>query len=440
MSRDRLLTHPDFTEPISKMDTDTAQWNEKVRKSMQASNERENIANHSLTGINMKVQTLKYDDSSWAKTDYPISVAKMGYSGFWGLIWIRKTFEIPAKSNKKEWKLYLPINDENDRVYLNGKEIAQNVTKLKNKIITLPVGSLKQGENLVAIRMYVNWGSAEIGRNASKCYLKSNDKEQIELAGSWTHNNKIEPPVAQWLDFYNTSTVNFNGMVNPVIPYGIRGFLWYQGENNSSRFKQYAELQSLLIDDWRVRWGFGYLPFLYVQLANYKSRSSIPKTTDDWASFRDAQTTTLVKSQNTGMACTIDIGDETDIHPKNKQDVGKRLYILAKAKAYGSTENYSGPLFKLAKIEGNNIRISFDFSKNGLYTKENLPVKGFAIADTNGKWFWAEAKIDGQDIIVSSKDVTKPTKVQYAWQTNPDCNLYNTEGLPIIPFNSTLNQ
>jgi len=216
--------------------------------------------------------------------------------------------------------------------------------------------------------------------------------------------------------------------------------LWYQGENNSSRFKQYAELQSLLIDDWRVRWGFGYLPFLYVQLANYKSRSSIPKTTDDWASFRDAQTTTLVKSQNTGMACTIDIGDETDIHPKNKQDVGKRLYILAKAKAYGSTENYSGPLFKLAKIEGNNIRISFDFSKNGLYTKENLPVKGFAIADTNGKWFWAEAKIDGQDIIVSSKDVTKPTKVQYAWQTNPDCNLYNTEGLPIIPFNSTLNQ
>ena len=434
MSRDRLATHPDFKGAMSKFDTDTAHWNEKVLKSQQAEKDREKIANSSTLGLDQKLNTLKYKDTAWVKTTFPLNMSKMGYPGFWGLVWIRKTIDIPAKSANKVWTLTLPIKDQDDRIYLNGKEIAHGVSRLKNKAVLIPAGIVRKGENLLAVRMYVHWGSAEIGNDQNDCYLLANDGEKMALGGEWSHSNRIEPPVAQWQDFYNTSTVNFNGMVSPVIPYGIRGFLWYQGENNASRGKQYAELQPELIDDWRVRWGLGYLPFLYVQLANYMERSLTPKQTDNWADFRDNQTTTLTRSPNTAMACTIDVGDGNDIHPKNKQEVGRRLYLAAKAKAYGSTETYSGPLFKAAKIEGNSIRISFDFAGNGLKIKGDEPIKGFALADEAGKWVWAEAKISGNDIVVNSTLITHPVSVQYAWQSNPDCNLYNSEGLPAVPF------
>jgi sialate O-acetylesterase len=435
ISPDRLKTHPDFTEAVEKFDTDTARWNQKVRNAIKSEKDRDFIANNSKVGLDLKVNTIGYNDASWTKTDFPININKMGYNGFWGLVWIRKTFEIPLKSLKKEWKLYLPIKDVDDRIYINGKEIVKGVSKMKEKVISFPVGSFKTPSNLLAIRMYVNWGSAEIGNDKSDCYLLSGDGERIELTGTWTSNNKIEPPVAQWQDYYNSNNLNYNAMVNPVIPYGIKGFLWYQGENNTYRFKQYTELQPLLIDDWRVRWQLGYLPFLYVQIANYRDRSSSPKSSDAMASFRDAQTSTLSRSQNTAMACTIDIGDGNDIHPKNKQDVGKRLYLGAKVKAYGSTEVYSGPIIKTAKLEGISVKLSFDFAQNGLKTIGNDFVKGFAVAGSDEKWVWAEAKIVGNEIVVSSKEISTPVRVQYAWQSNPDCNLYNAENLPAVPFN-----
>jgi sialate O-acetylesterase len=433
MSPEQLATHPDFTEAVKNFDTDTARWNAKIRTSIQFEIDREKIANTSLVGIHQKVHTLNYNDAAWTKTNYPINMTNMGYPGYWGLIWVRKTFEIPAGKAGNEWKLILPIKDQNDRIYLNGKEIAQGVSKLKIKDIIIPKTLLKAGKNLIAIRMYVHWGSAEIGNNEAASYLQSKDNQRIELSGTWTHSNKIEPLVAQWQNFYNTNNVNYNAMIAPVIPYSIRGFLWYQGENNASRFKQYAELQPMLIDDWRVRWQQGYLPFLFVQLANYKERSAEPVDKDEWAAFRDAQTSTLHRSQNTAMACAIDIGEGNDIHPKNKQEVGKRLYLAARAKAYNENLIYSGPQLKSVKKEGNNLRISFDFAQNGLKTTNNQAVKGFAVCDKNGKWSWANAKIVGTEILI--ENATTATRVQYAWQSNPECNLYNVEGLPAVPFN-----
>ena len=438
MSQDRLATHPNFKEAMSKLDTVNAHWNEKVLKSEQAEMDRDKVANTSTIGLDQNVNALKYKDTSWVKSSFPLNMAKMGYSGFWGLVWIRKSIVIPPKSAKKVWTLSMPIKDQNDRIYLNGKEIAQGVSKLKNKNLLIPSGVIRKGKNLLAIRMYVHWGSAEIGNDMNDCYLLATDGEKISLGGEWSHNNRIEPPVAQWQDFYNTSIVNFNGMVSPVIPYGIKGFLWYQGENNSNRGKQYAELQPMLIDDWRVRWGLGYLPFLYVQLANYMERSVTPKKNDNWADFRDNQTTILTRSHNTAMVCTIDIGDGNDVHPKNKQEVGRRLYLAAKVKAYGSTEIYSGPMFKSAILEGSSVRIAFDFAPNGLRTKNGEPVKGFAVADETGTWVWAEARISGKEVIVSSTQIMRPVSFQYAWQSNPDCNLYNMEGLPVVPFKGSV--
>lgn len=433
MSPERLATHPDFTEAVKKFDTDTTRWNAKVRAAIQSEIDRDKIANTSMAGINQKVHTLTYNDAAWTKTEYPLNMPKMGYPGLWGLIWLRKTFEIPTGKANDEWKLILPIKDQNDRIYLNGKEIAQGVSKLKNKELSLSKGLLKSGKNLLAIRMYVHWGSAEVGNEELSCYLQSNNNQRIELNGTWANSDKIEPVVAQWQNYYNTNNVNYNAMIAPVIPYGIRGFLWYQGENNASRFRQYAELQPMLIDDWRVRWQQGYLPFLFVQLANYKERSPLPVENDDWAAFRDAQSSTLKLSQNTAMASAIDIGDGNDIHPKNKQEVGKRLYLAARAIAYNENLIYSGPQLKSVKREGNDLRISFDFAQNGLKTSGNNAVKGFAVCDKVGKWVWANAKIAGNEIIV--ENAANALRVQYAWQSNPDCDLQNAEGLPAVSFN-----
>jgi sialate O-acetylesterase len=436
MSRERLMTHPDFSESVARFDTDTARWNQKVREAIAAERKREAIANTSTAGIDQKVHTLMFDDTAWSRTEFPLNMPEMGYPGFWGLVWARKVYEMPAKCKSKQWELILPMKNQNDRVYLNGKEIARSVSKMKKPVITIPKSLLRPGRNVIAVRMYVHWGSAEIGNDQSPAYLQSDDGQRIILDGLWTHSNSIEPPVAQWQNYYNTNNVNFNAMVSPVIPYSIRGFLWYQGENNASRFLQYADLQPLLIDDWRVRWQQGYLPFLYVQLANFKERLQTPAATDDWASFRDAQTSTLNRSFNTAMASAIDIGNGNDIHPQNKQDVGKRLWLAAKAKAYGAQIVYSGPVFRSVKKEKDRLRISFDFADNGLKTSDNKPVKGFAVCQGNGQWLWVEARIDTSDILI--ENIGEVVRIQYAWQSNPEVNLYNAEGLPAVPFNIEL--
>ncbi len=435
MSKDRLMTHTDYRETLLKRVDDADQWNAFVNKSLQAEKDRNTIALTSFEGLKMGVTKNSFDDAAWTKTEYPLNAANMGYGSYWGLLWLRKTFSLNKEQAKKSWTLWLPLKDQDDLVYLNEKEIAKGVSKQKERSLALPKQILKAGNNALVIRMYANWGIAEVGDRSTSCYVKSEDGEEISLAGLWVHNNKIEPAVAGWQDYYNKPNVNFNAMIHPLIPYGIKGFLWYQGENNASKAAQYKALQPMLIDDWRVRWKQGYLPFLYVQLANYKSRSDLPVSKDDWAQFRDAQTTTLFRSNNTGMACAIDIGDEFDIHPANKQDVGYRLYKAAKEKVYHTEAIGSGPLFKDAIRQGDKVLLSFDYANRGLVSKAINGFTGFALMDESGKWAWADATIDGSKIMVIANGIFKPVRVQYAWQTNPVAPFYNNEGLPMVPFN-----
>jgi len=452
MSRERLMTHPDFYLSMHEFENDTARWNLKVRTAIAAEKEREVIARTSEQGLKLKVHTLSYRDAHWKRSSFPLNITSMGYPGYWGLVWLRKIFPMNEANSRKNWILHLPIKDQDDRIYLNGKELARSLSKLKEKKLQLPVTSLKKGNNLLAIRMYVHWGSAEIGNDKESAYIVADDGSRIEFNGEWSHSTTIEPPVAQWQNYYNTSTVNYNAMVAPVIPYAIRGFLWYQGENNAGRYNQYAGLQSMLIDDWRVRWQQGYLPFLFVQLANYKQRSATPVEADDWASFRDAQTATLLRSTNTAMACAIDIGDANDIHPKNKQDVGRRLYLAAKAKAYGDSIVYSGPVFTSFSIVDGKIHVHFTNTGSGLVVKnqlvnssvhpdsakgiaQDLSVKGFAVKIRDGNWQWTNAYIDTTHVVLElGVAIDQITHIQYAWQSNPEVNLYNAEGLPAVPF------
>jgi sialate O-acetylesterase len=244
----------------------------------------------------------------------------------------------------------------------------------------------------------------------------------------------------------------YNAMIAPLIPYGIQGAIWYQGESNAGRAYQYRTLFPAMITNWRTDWGQGDFPFLFVQLANFMAVN--PEAVDSaWAELREAQLMTLAL-RNTGMAVIIDIGEANDIHPKNKQDVGKRLALWALAKTYGKKLVYSGPIYKLMKIEKHDIlrhaiargekiekrdtecviRLFFDHVGSGLVARGGEPLKGFAIAGVDRKFVWADAKIDGETVVVSSDEVSKPAAVRYGWANNPVCNLYNKEGLPASPF------
>ncbi|HMO87112.1 MAG TPA: sialate O-acetylesterase [Lacipirellulaceae bacterium] len=221
--------------------------------------------------------------------------------------------------------------------------------------------------------------------------------------------------------------VLFGGMTAPVIPYAIRGVIWYQGESNAGRHAEYAELSRLMIADWRQRWNQGDFPFLLVQLAGWEPGG------DSWPYLREAQADTL-EAPNVGMAVAIDIGDRTDIHPRNKQEVGRRLALAAQAIAYGEDVPYAGPTFRDLSIDGRRARVAFDHVYDGL--RANGDLIGFEIAGADGRFVPAHAEIDGEEVVVSSDEVAEPTQVRYAWAAYPEANLRNAAGLPAVPFRS----
>jgi sialate O-acetylesterase len=231
-------------------------------------------------------------------------------------------------------------------------------------------------------------------------------------------------------------TVMFNGMIAPVIPYAIKGVLWYQGEainGGSTGYKLYPLLQATLIKDWRQRWGEGNLPFYICQLAPLKPWPTRPDTWYNNPDVREAQATVL-SIPNTGMAVTIDIGDPSNIHPKDKQDVADRLTRIALANTYGRTIEYSGPRYDSMKVEGNAIRIKFTHTTGGLVAKGG-ELKTFVIAGKDGKFVPATARIEKDAVVAFSPDVPEPAAVRYAWDNYPEgCNLYNGDGLPAAPF------
>ena len=265
-----------------------------------------------------------------------------------------------------------------------------------------------------------NWGGTPMEAWTSREALESSNTFKPVVAAA----DKAKDPKKG--DHHRPAAL-YNGMLSTVIPYGIRGVIWYQGENNAGRHADYAELSKLMIADWRNRWGQGDFPFLLVQLAAFEPGG------DSWPPLREAQFETL-QSPNVGMAVTTDIGDRKDIHPRNKQDVGKRLALAARKIAYGEDIVYSGPIFKEMKAEDGKARVSFDHVGGGL--KADGELKGFEIAGPDGKFVAAKATIDGAQVVVAAEEVTDPQAVRYNWAAFPEGNLFNVEGLPAAPFRS----
>lgn len=229
-------------------------------------------------------------------------------------------------------------------------------------------------------------------------------------------------------------TLLFNSMISPLIPYTVKGAIWYQGESNAGRAYEYRKSFPMMITDWRKRWGLGNFPFYFVQLASFKAAGGTSAGGSTWAELREAQHKTL-SLPHTGQAVTIDIGDTDDIHPRNKQDVGKRLAAIALYDSYGQDVVYSGPVYRKLAIKGPQATVHFDHVHSGLTTKGSATVVGFEIAGADEQFYPAEARIEGETIVVSSPSVSKPKAVRYAWADDPGkSNLFNVDGFPAAPF------
>jgi sialate O-acetylesterase len=230
----------------------------------------------------------------------------------------------------------------------------------------------------------------------------------------------------------NVPTVLYNGMIAPLIPFAIKGAIWYQGEANTGRARQYRTLLPAMIRDWRSRFGVGDFGFHIVSLANFQAASDAPQDSA-WAELREAQALTARSLPHCGLAIAIDIGEAGDIHPKNKAEIGRRLALSALALTYGKPVEWSGPWYRSMETAGQGIRLSFDHAKGGLIAKGKQPT-GFAISGEDRNFVWADAVIEGDTVMVSSPAVAKPVAVRYGWDSNPACNLYNRENLPAVPF------
>jgi sialate O-acetylesterase len=429
-----LKTMPDFVAPVLAMEKSASQGIDMKKNFNQEMTVWKELVDKTDTGFSGgKAQwtSLNVDESSWKPMNIPGYIEAQGLAGFDGVIWMRKTIDIPADWENKVLSLNLDMIDDNDITYFNGVQIGHSEGYNVERKYSIPAKLVKAGKAVITVRLFDFGGNGGIYGEAKKIKLSA-DRE-ISLAGSWLYKagfgmNEVPPVPAFWNE-PNRPTVLFNAMLNPIIPFTIKGVLWYQGEANTSRAYQYRELFPLMIKDWRKRWNSDF-PFYFVQLANYIETGDQAST---WAELREAQLQTL-HLENTGMAVTIDIGDAIDIHPKNKQEVGRRLALIAQANLYDQKIPYSGPIYGSYRIEGNTIRIKFNHVNGGLRAKNGDSLKGFEIAGLDHQFHSAEGQIVGNDIVVSCKQVEHPVAVRYAWADNPICNLYNGANLPASPF------
>ena len=385
-------------------------------------------------------------DRTWPVMEIPQAWQLAGQN-FSGVFWFRREVDVPAAWAGQELVLHLGTCDKTDTTYFNGTQVGAIGFEMKNswsvpRVYRIPGNLVRAGRNVIATRVFSNIYQGGLTGPAADMQLVAANQPPVKLAGPWRyqveHNfgliQTILPPPGGGNP--NSVCTLYESMLTPVAPVALRGFIWYQGESNVSNARNYRQLFPLMIRDWRRTFQNDALPFYFVQIANYLAPQREP-VESGWAELREAQTLTL-REPHTGMAVAIDIGEANDIHPKNKQDVGQRLARHALAKVHGRPVVCHGPLYRSHRVEGDTIRIEFDYAA-GLKTNDGKPVKGFAIAGTDGKFEWAEARIDGATVLVRSDRVREPVAVRYAWVNNPAVNLYNADDLPASPFRTDVD-
>ncbi len=394
----------------------------------------------------------------WVPVTLPGRVEGAGLPEF-GAVWVRKEIEIPASLADETVKMQLGVMNGFDTVYWNGEMIAETPPEKfpgtdYHHYYVIPPALIKPGKAVIAIRIFAP--------SAVPAFLSSSFwVGPIQLSGSWLAKGEFSLPPATALGSLPEApgivtgaagAELFDSIIAPLAPFRLAGCLWYQGESNAERACQYRKALPLLIKDWRKQWPG--LPFLYCQLPGYLPKNPEPSESA-WAELREAQSLAL-SLPGTGQAVLIDAGEAGDIHPRNKTDAGERLAKLALAQVYGKSVVFSGPVFQSMRIQGKTALVHFLHADGGLaahplparydvrtLTGETAPLvrnspgselEGFAICGADRKWVWADAKIDGDSVLVWSDKVPEPVAVRYGWADNPTCNLGNEAGLPAAPF------
>jgi sialate O-acetylesterase len=389
-----------------------------------------------IMGKDTIFKTIGVNDAGWSTMNLPGLWENSSFGVFDGSVWFRKHIELPIEMSRKKMVLNIGPSDDFDEAWVNGVKVGQSGFWGEPRHYPIREGIIKYGDNVITLRVSDFQGAGGFNGKPENFYLSGPDNFILDLSGEWLihagYNKREIESMAMKPGDSNRPTTLFNGMINPLIPYSFKGVIWYQGESNTGMAWQYRDLFPTLIKDWRNHWKAGDFPFYFVQLANHMQRNDQP-VDDMWAELREAQTLAL-QQPNTGMAVTIDIGDALNIHPGNKQDVGKRLALWALNKNYQIDIPFSGPLYKSCEILGDKIFIRFDHIYNGLSASGHSKLTGFAIAGDDKMFHWADATISGNSVIVSCKDVVNPVAVRYAWSSNPECNLVNSANLPASPF------
>ena len=435
---------------------------------------RELVAPASEAGRKLAQWTAKYDqknlvnageadgwhlpespDGDWAMMDLPRNWQSAGHD-YSGVFWFRREMQIPDNWAGRDLTISLGPTDKSDVTYFNGVKVGSMTMEDRPdawctpRVYTVPGHLVRAGRAVIAVRVYSNiyhGGFIGIPSQMGLVPRETESEQTIPLAGLWRYrveaNFGVVPPPPtppRGPGNPNSPHILFDNMIRPLVPYALRGVIWYQGESNANATKDYRTIFPLMIQCWRQVWNQGTgtksperaFPFLFVQLANYMLSPHTPSDSA-WAELREAQTMALALP-NTGMAVAIDIGEALDIHPRNKQDVGLRLALHALAGVHGFKGLVvSGPLYKSMKRERGAIRILFSHVGGGLVVHGDT-LTGFAIAGRDKKFVWADARVDGDTVVVSSPGVPRPVAVRYGWADNPKCNLYNASDLPASPF------
>ncbi|PSL45342.1 sialate O-acetylesterase [Chitinophaga niastensis] len=434
ISREGLASSEEFSAlmkntPVLNLDSFAIQHNTKLLKTVKA---LQGSLPDAATVATWKGVTA--NDEAWPTMQVPGYWEQQQLPDFDGTVWFRKNIRVTAPNAGKPAVLNLGTMDDNDITYVNGIQVGSSSQYNVVRTYKIPAGILKEGNNVIAVRVEDTGGGGGFYGEADNLYITIDNKKE-SLAGAWAFHIEATAPASTGVSPNSYPSLLYNAMINPILPFAIKGAIWYQGESNADRAYQYRKAFPLMISDWRRLWHQGDFPFYFVQLASYSASNGNSKTGSTWAELREAQTLTL-SLPNTGMAVITDIGESKDIHPKNKQDVGKRLAAAALHNTYGKDIVFSGPVYQSMQITGNKATISFSGTGSGLVVKDKYGyIKGFEIAGADQQFHYAKAYVEGNKIIVYADEVNSPVAVRYGWaDDNLEDNLFNKEGFPAAPF------
>ncbi len=433
MSPDTLRTLADFAPALAEIDRFKAQGGEEYGNYISHwydefdRGQREGWGNE------------RYDDSTWKHTTLKSGFADLGVPITPAVCWFRKDIVLPDPLPVGAAKIFLGVVEKMDTVFINGRWTGASSWVENPRNYPIGTGVLHPGRNQIAIRVFKTKPIGGFQTSADNLKIVLGDNSAIPLEGNWKGAVSVDahPPHPLPLGYENYPTmpsVLFQGMIRPLAPLAFTGALWYQGEANQFKPQQYRTLLSALIADWRACFTQGDFPFYIVSLPAFTQRRSEPGT-DGWTQIREAQDLTAQTVPNTGLIITVDTGDANDIHPKDKQPVGERLALVALKNTYHRDAVCSGPTFAGLEILPAALRLRFTHADGGLMVKGDK-LGEFSLAGADQVWHWAEARVEGDTVVVSSSQVPRPVAVRYAWQANPLATLYNGAALPAAPFRS----